>query len=497
MRDPEAGAAGALRLPRHRLPPGHGRCPTRTESDADDRRPPRRVADAGGRQVPPAPGVDAGAAERWRGRACRRTSSATGTRRARRRRSATRSSPARRPGPPIPRRAAAERAAAALLRPGAALVPRPAGAAALGLQHAQRPAPDRRAGRRRPGRAPWPRWCGATTVLRTTFARDAEAGRAGRRARPSRRRCRSSISRRSTPAGARPRRGGWSRREAARAVRPAARPAAARAAAAPGAGGARGRARRCTTSSATAGRWACWSRELAALYAAFVQGRPSPLPELPIQYARLRPSGSASWLHGEVLEPQLAYWRERLARRAAARAADRPAAAAGADLPRRSPCRSLCRRTSRRPSPPSAGASGRPLFMTLLAGFAALLAPLLRPGRRRRRHAARQPRPRRDRGADRLLRQHPGRCASTLAASPASATCWRGCARRAVGAFAHQDLPFEQAGRGAAAGARPRPLAAVPGDVHAAERAAGDSRAAAASPSPPLAASRPRRPSST
>ena len=53
-------------------------------------------------------------------------------------------------------------------------------------------------------------------------------------------------------------------------------------------------------------------RELSALYAAYREGRASPLPELPVQYADY-----AVWqreqLAGEVLDRQLAYWRERLA----------------------------------------------------------------------------------------------------------------------------------------------------------------------------------------
>ncbi|HEX8905974.1 MAG TPA: condensation domain-containing protein, partial [Longimicrobiaceae bacterium] len=53
-------------------------------------------------------------------------------------------------------------------------------------------------------------------------------------------------------------------------------------------------------------------RELAALYDAFREGRPSPLPELAVQYADY-----ARWqreqLQGEALERQLAWWRERLA----------------------------------------------------------------------------------------------------------------------------------------------------------------------------------------
>jgi len=52
-------------------------------------------------------------------------------------------------------------------------------------------------------------------------------------------------------------------------------------------------------------------RELAALYAAFAEGGPSPLPDLPIQYGDY-----AGWqrgrLSGEELERGLAYWKERL-----------------------------------------------------------------------------------------------------------------------------------------------------------------------------------------
>ncbi len=53
-------------------------------------------------------------------------------------------------------------------------------------------------------------------------------------------------------------------------------------------------------------------RELAALYEAFSTGRPSPLPELPIQYGDFA-AWQRDWLQGEVLERQLGYWRERLA----------------------------------------------------------------------------------------------------------------------------------------------------------------------------------------
>ncbi|HVG08476.1 MAG TPA: amino acid adenylation domain-containing protein [Thermoanaerobaculia bacterium] len=53
-------------------------------------------------------------------------------------------------------------------------------------------------------------------------------------------------------------------------------------------------------------------RELAAVYGAFAEGRPSPLPELPVQYADFS-IWQREWLQGPVLEEQLSYWRERLA----------------------------------------------------------------------------------------------------------------------------------------------------------------------------------------
>jgi amino acid adenylation domain-containing protein/non-ribosomal peptide synthase protein (TIGR01720 family) len=118
--------------------------------------------------------------------------------------------------------------------------------------------------------------------------------------------------------------------------------------------------------------------ELATLYAAFVAGRPAPLPDLPIQYADYavwqRETLARSAGDGvSPLDRQLAYWRERLA--------DAPAAL---DLP------------TDRPRPPvqsSRGAScsarlpqalaerlralgrqaGATLFMTLEAAFAVLL----------------------------------------------------------------------------------------------------------------------------
>ncbi|MEW5926225.1 MAG: amino acid adenylation domain-containing protein [Gemmatimonadota bacterium] len=114
-------------------------------------------------------------------------------------------------------------------------------------------------------------------------------------------------------------------------------------------------------------------RELSALYAASAAGEPSPLPELPVQYADY-----AAWqrahLAGEALEGQLGYWRERLAgmppllelptdRPRPPVASDRGGAVAFA-LPTGTAAalRALARR------------EGATLFTVLLAGFQALLA---------------------------------------------------------------------------------------------------------------------------
>ena len=52
-------------------------------------------------------------------------------------------------------------------------------------------------------------------------------------------------------------------------------------------------------------------REVTTLYAAFSRGQPSPLSELPIQYTDFA-VWQRQWLQGAVLETQLAYWRQQL-----------------------------------------------------------------------------------------------------------------------------------------------------------------------------------------
>jgi len=51
--------------------------------------------------------------------------------------------------------------------------------------------------------------------------------------------------------------------------------------------------------------------EVGALYEAYVRGEESPLPELEVQYADYA-AWQRGWLQGEVLERQLSYWREQL-----------------------------------------------------------------------------------------------------------------------------------------------------------------------------------------
>ena len=116
-------------------------------------------------------------------------------------------------------------------------------------------------------------------------------------------------------------------------------------------------------------------REMVALYGAQIEGSPPRLPELPIQYADFA-LWQRQWLRGEVLERELGYWRGQLAGAPAVLALplDRPRPAVLSDrggavelaIPERlvQELRAVGRR------------QGVTLFMTLLAGFTALLARL-------------------------------------------------------------------------------------------------------------------------
>ncbi|HET7638658.1 MAG TPA: condensation domain-containing protein, partial [Ktedonobacteraceae bacterium] len=182
--------------------------------------------------------------------------------------------------------------------------------------------------------------------------------------------------------------------------------------------------------------------ELSQLYPAFAQGQESPLPELPIQYADY-----ATWqrqrLQGTVLEEQLDYWKETLAGAPAMLEPPtdlaRPAqwTFRGARQPLRIPAEltEQLKQFSRR--------EGVTLFMTLLTAFGVLLA--------------------RYSGQDDLLIGSPianrnrrevegliGFFVNTLVlrcdlrGSPGFREALQRVREMALGAYAHQELPFEK-----------------------------------------------------
>ena len=107
---------------------------------------------------------------------------------------------------------------------------------------------------------------------------------------------------------------------------------------------------------------------------------------------------------------------------AAPGAADRSAAARGPQRPRRRAIRDHSQGPPRRGA--GARAAGRGDAVHDAPGrLPGAAAPLLRPGRHRRRLADRRPRPRRAGGPHRLLRQHPGPPRRPRAATRASASC--------------------------------------------------------------------------
>ena len=111
---------------------------------------------------------------------------------------------------------------------------------------------------------------------------------------------------------------------------------------------------------------------MGALYEAFVEGKPSPLAELPVQYADYA-AWQREWLQGEALEGQLDYWRKQLEGAPAVLElpTDRPRPAVqsyrgaliSGELPK--PLSAALKELSR--------AEGATLFMTLLAAFQTLL----------------------------------------------------------------------------------------------------------------------------
>ncbi|MES2940630.1 MAG: non-ribosomal peptide synthase/polyketide synthase, partial [Pseudomonadota bacterium] len=118
-----------------------------------------------------------------------------------------------------------------------------------------------------------------------------------------------------------------------------------------------------------------FNHELSALYAAFTEGRPDPLPPLPIQYADYA-AWQRRWLDGEALRRQGDYWKRRLdiAPALLELPTDRPrpphqdyrGALAGFEL--EAPLSAALKALSLR--------HGTTLYMTMLAAWAALLGRL-------------------------------------------------------------------------------------------------------------------------
>lgn len=184
------------------------------------------------------------------------------------------------------------------------------------------------------------------------------------------------------------------------------------------------------------------TRELAALYAAFVAGRPSPLPPLALQYADYA-VWQRGWLTGEVLQAQLEYWKRTLGEAAPPLnlPTDRPRPAVqtnrGAlqtftlDAELTSALKALSR------------SEGATLFMTLLTAFQALLhrytgQAIIHVGT----PVANRPRAE--------LEDLIGFFVNTLvlrgdfSGGPTFREALRRVREAALGAFAHQDLPFEK-----------------------------------------------------
>jgi amino acid adenylation domain-containing protein len=182
-------------------------------------------------------------------------------------------------------------------------------------------------------------------------------------------------------------------------------------------------------------------RETAELYRACLAGDPSPLPPLPLQYADFA-LWQRGWLAGEILERQLAWWRERLA--------GVPPLALPTDRPR--PATPAYRGARTPVILPPAGAAevgelarceGATLFMTLLAAFSAVL------GRWAGQETLAVGTP--IAGRTRVeLESLIGFFVNTLvlpadlAGDPTGRTLLGRCREAALGAYAHQDLPFEK-----------------------------------------------------
>ena len=182
-------------------------------------------------------------------------------------------------------------------------------------------------------------------------------------------------------------------------------------------------------------------RELAVLYETFSTGKPCPLPDLPIQYADFA-AWQHQWLQGEVLETQLSYWKEQLSGvRVLELPTDRPRPAMQTFSGGR---QSLVLPKSLASDLKSLGRTeGVTIFMTLLAAFQTLLQ--------------------RYTGQDDIVLGSPiaGRTRretedligffvntlvlrANLSDNPSFRELLTRVKEAALGAYAHQDLPFEK-----------------------------------------------------
>ncbi|MGZ4165066.1 MAG: condensation domain-containing protein, partial [Tumebacillaceae bacterium] len=112
--------------------------------------------------------------------------------------------------------------------------------------------------------------------------------------------------------------------------------------------------------------------ELKALYEAYLAGAASPLPELPVQYADFA-EWQRNWMQGDVLETQLAYWKQQLS-------GDLPILKVQSDRPR--PAKSVCQGATLAMEVPHSLAKqlhqlsqrmGTSLYMPMLAAYQTLM----------------------------------------------------------------------------------------------------------------------------
>ncbi|HEU4561488.1 MAG TPA: amino acid adenylation domain-containing protein [Longimicrobium sp.] len=184
------------------------------------------------------------------------------------------------------------------------------------------------------------------------------------------------------------------------------------------------------------------TRELGALYAAFRAGRPDPLPPLAVQYADYA-AWQRRWVEGEVLREQAEYWKATLsgAPELLELPTDRPRPArqdftgGSVGLVLDEAVSAALRELSRR--------HGTTLYMTFLAGWAAVLARLSGQGE------VVVGTPTANRGREEIegligffVNMLPVRV--ELSDAPTVATLLARVKERAIGAQHHQDIPFEQ-----------------------------------------------------